>query len=213
MFEQKPVLIERAETLSKISAVFQKHNGWLPNTGVTSTNESRVISLSGAVQHRCTVEVPTEMTLRDILVSTGAVSDHASFKAVLCGAPMGVLVSDKDLDLTLNELSCTGSTIDVISDDACIVKYTEGAVSNVQTQSCGECVFCREGTIQISGILRDIIEGEGNDGDLELVTELAEAMKVFSLCTIGKNAAEMVLSSLRLFRDEYELHMHRIPCN
>jgi NADH-quinone oxidoreductase subunit F len=88
----------------------------------------------------------------------------------------------------------------------------EDAMSYVQTQSCGKCVFCREGTLQISEILKDIARGEGKAQDLDLLAELGDAMKGSSICALGRSAANPVLSSMKLFRHEYEAHIKEKKC-
>jgi len=92
------------------------------------------------------------------------------------------------------------------------VEMTASTMSYIQTQSCGKCVFCREGTLQISQILNDIARGEGEVGDLDLLVELAEAIKVSSLCDLGRSAARAVLSSIELFRHEYDVHTREKRC-
>ena len=103
-------------------------------------------------------------------------------------------------------------SIEVIADDTCAVEMTDNSMSYVQTQSCGKCVFCREGTLQISEILKDIARGEGKAQDLDLLIELGEAMKIGSICDLGRSAANSVLSSMRLFRHEYDVHIKEKKC-
>ena len=82
----------------------------------------------------------------------------------------------------------------------------------LQTQSCGKCVFCREGLLQISEILLSVLAGEGAREGIELLTSLGEAMRTGSICAIGKNGADPVLSSLRLFRHDYDAHIKDKRC-
>jgi NADH-quinone oxidoreductase subunit F len=220
LFRGKPALIDNAETLANVSAVFQGGGECFSAAGTASSKGSMVISLSGAVVHRCTVEVPLETTLGDIIYEIGGgVPDSGSVKAAQFGGPTGPYLSVDDLSLTLacgslaTEASVGGSgSIDVIADDACAVEMTDNLMSYVQTQSCGKCVFCREGTLQISEILRDVAQGEGKTQDLDLLMELGEAMKIGSICALGKSAANSVLSSMRLFRHEYDAHVKEKKC-
>ena len=179
-----------------------------------------MITLSGAVVHRYTVEVPLETTLGDIICEIGGgVPDSGSVKAAQFGGPTGTYLSARDLirDLGFYSFAIAGpiggpGSIEVIADGTCAVEMTDSAMSYIQAQSCGKCVFCREGTLQISQILNDVARGEGEVGDLDFLVELAEAMKVSSLCDLGRSAAHAVLSSIELFRHEYDVHTREKRC-
>jgi len=220
LFKGKPTLIENTEALANVSAIFQKGAEWFSAVGTVKNKGSKVIDLSGSVVHRYTVEVPLGTTLSDIVYEMGGgVPDERSLKAVRFWGPTGTYFSADDLNSTLDYCdpviadSFIGSgTIDVIADDTCAVEMTSGLMEYIQTQACGKCVFCREGTIQVSEILRDMVRGEGETRDLDLLKELAEAMKVSSSCDLGRNAANQVLSSLRLFSREYDIHIKEKKC-
>ena len=61
-------------------------------------------------------------------------------------------------------------------------------------------------------ILTRITEGKGEEGDLEMLAELAEVITSSSLCGLGQSAPNPVLSTLRNFRDEYEAHIKEKKC-
>jgi NADH-quinone oxidoreductase subunit F len=82
----------------------------------------------------------------------------------------------------------------------------------LQTQSCGKCVFCREGTYQMLDILNDIADNKGKDEDLDLLSELGEGMKTGSICGLGRTAPAPVLSSIKLFRSDYDAHIKEKRC-
>jgi NADH:ubiquinone oxidoreductase subunit F (NADH-binding) len=86
------------------------------------------------------------------------------------------------------------------------------AVSFLQSQSCGQCVFCREGTFQMADILADIAASKGKPGDLDMLAELGSLMQGGCICVIGNAAANPVLSSLRVFRDDFEAHINEKRC-
>jgi NADH-quinone oxidoreductase subunit F len=86
-------------------------------------------------------------------------------------------------------------------------------MSFIQAASCGICVFCREGTIQIQEILKDIHEGKGKIEDIGLLLELGEGMKLGSLCSFGKTAPNPVLTTIKYFREEYESHIKDNQCS
>jgi NADH-quinone oxidoreductase subunit F len=77
-------------------------------------------------------------------------------------------------------------------------------MSYIQAQSCGRCLFCREGSLQILTILEDILNNKGKPDDLDLLTDLGKDIKAACLCAFGRTAPDPVLSSLNLFRNEYD---------
>jgi len=82
----------------------------------------------------------------------------------------------------------------------------------LQEESCGKCLPCREGLQQMGEILNRICDGNGRDGDIELLTELSQAMIDTSLCALGSTAPNPVLSTIRYFRDEYKAHIKAKKC-
>jgi ferredoxin len=85
-------------------------------------------------------------------------------------------------------------------------------VNFLKNESCGKCTSCREGLVQMHGMLTDITEGRGRKEDIELLEELAEIVKDASLCQLGITAPNPILTTLRYFRDEYEAHIGDKKC-
>ena len=81
-----------------------------------------------------------------------------------------------------------------------------------QNESCGKCVPCREGTKRMLEILERIVDGRGEDGDIELLLELADTISNTALCGLGKTAPSPVVSTIQNFRDEYEAHIYDKRC-
>lgn len=220
LFQGLPVFVDSAESLANVSAILQNGAEWFSNVGTASCKGSKVISLSGAVVHGHTVEVPFGTAIGDIVNKIGGgAANNASVKAVQVGGTTGTYFGADDLDLVLDCdcLPIAGSigmlgSIEVITDDACAVEMTHNIVSYAQTQSCGKCVFCREGTLQISEILKDTVRAASEIGDLNLLVKLCEAMKVSSLCGVGRSVASAVLSSLELFRHQYDVRSRDKGC-
>ena len=219
-FAGKPTLINNIETLSNISAIFQKGSEWVSRLGTEQSTGTKVITLSGAVAHKYTVEVPFGTTLKTIVQELGGgVSEGKRMKAVQFGGPTGAYFDADSLDLhvdyeTLKEAgSIMGSgTVEVLDSDSCAVEMAKDILSYVQTQSCGKCVFCREGSYQMSDILKDISECEGKPQDLDLLMEIGKEMQIGCICGLGRTAPNPVLSSIKLFRKEYETHIKEKRC-
>ena len=103
-------------------------------------------------------------------------------------------------------------TIEVYGSDACGVEIARYAAAYLQVESCGKCVFCREGTYQMVDILNDISDNKGKEEDLDLLNEIAEGMKTGSICGLGRTAPAPVLSSIKLFPNDYDTHIKEKRC-
>jgi NADH:ubiquinone oxidoreductase subunit F (NADH-binding) len=213
-------LINNVETMSHVSAIFQNGAAWYSGIGTEKSRGTKVITLSGSVAHQYTVEVPFGTTLRTLVQDIGGgVLDGKSIKAVQFGGPTGAYFADDSLDIPVSYEaieeagSIMGSgTIKVYDSDSCAVEMARDVISYLQTQSCGECVFCREGTYQMADILNDICEGKGKPEDLDLLIELGKGMKSGSICGLGLTAPAPVLSSIRIFGGDYEAHLKGKKC-
>jgi hypothetical protein len=100
----------------------------------------------------------------------------------------------------------------VMDEDTCMVDVARYFINFLMDESCGKCVPCREGLKQMGEILSNICEGQGEQGDIELLHHLSSIMTEASLCALGGTAPNPVLSTIRYFRDEYEAHIFDKEC-
>ena len=85
-------------------------------------------------------------------------------------------------------------------------------MSFTQRESCGKCAPCREGTKRMLEILQKIVDGNGEMEDLDKLEELSKMISQMALCGLGKTAPQPVMSTLRMFRDEYVEHIQDKKC-
>ena len=210
--KDKSTVIYDPETLAKVSAFFQKGGS---GAGMDISMGSRVITLTGDTNHPYVVEVNLGTTLRNIVEDIGGgASGGKGIKAILVGGPAGTYYSSDSLDIPIpfqavgHSGSMIGSgTIEVIGRGSCVVQMARKILTHVLSHSCGKCVFCREGTYQMADILKDILEHSAKPQALDLLIELGEAMKTGCTCDFGRTAPNPVLSSIKLFRSDYEAHI------
>ena len=172
-----PTNVNSAETLANVSGLLQRGSAWFSAIGTEASKGSKVVTLAGEVTMKNTVEVPFGTSLRALIEEAGGgLIPGKSLKAVRIGGPTGTFAGVEALDLTLDyetaekQGGIIGSgTIEVFANDACAVEMALDAVSYLQAQSCGKCVFCREGTLQMADILKGIVEQTGTFQDLELL--------------------------------------------
>ena len=216
----KPTLIHQAETWAHVSAVMEKGAEWYAGFGTEQSRGTKVITLSGKVTNPGLIEVPMGTPLCEIVYDIGGgIPDGKALKAIQIGGPTGGYLPASSLDLPVDyeHLSAAGTlmgsgSILVIDGDACIVDQAKCSLSFIQDESCGKCVFCREGTMQMAEILTDITEGRGKTHDIDLLLELGEGLKLGAQCDLGRTAPNPALTAIRYFRDELEAHIKERKC-
>jgi NADH:ubiquinone oxidoreductase subunit F (NADH-binding)/Pyruvate/2-oxoacid:ferredoxin oxidoreductase delta subunit len=188
--------------------------------GTETSKGTKVFSVVGKVKNTGLVEVPMGITLREIVFDIGGgIIDDKKFKAVQTGGPSGGCIPESLLDLPIDyeKLAEVGSIMGsggliVMDEDTCMVDIARYFLEFLKDESCGKCTACREGIDVMHGILVRICKGEGTEGDIEQLEELAEAIKDASLCALGGTAPNPVLSTIRYFRDEYQSHIKDKSC-
>jgi NADH:ubiquinone oxidoreductase subunit F (NADH-binding)/(2Fe-2S) ferredoxin/NAD-dependent dihydropyrimidine dehydrogenase PreA subunit len=216
----KPTNINNVETLANIAPIISNGAKWFSEIGTATSKGTKIFALVGKVKNTGLIEVPMGTTLRKIIFDIGGgIIDDKQFKAVQTGGPSGGCIPRKLLDLPvdyerLTEVgSMMGSGGMIVMDDAtCMVDVAKYFLNFLVGESCGKCMSCREGTRRMLEIVTRITEGNGRDGDIELLEELAQTVKDTSMCGLGQTAANPVLSTLRYFRKEYELHIKYKRC-
>ncbi len=159
-------------------------------------------------------------TLREVIFDVGGgIKDGREFKAVQLGGPSGGCVPASLLDTPVDyeSLAATGAIVGsggmvVVDDQTCMVDLARFFLQFTQNESCGKCVPCRLGTKRMLETLDRIVEGEGREGDIELLEELGSYVVEGSLCALGGTAPNPVLTTIKYFRDEYEAHIREKRC-
>ncbi|MGB4373803.1 MAG: NADH-quinone oxidoreductase subunit NuoF [Halanaerobiales bacterium] len=219
----KPTNINNVETFANVPYIISQGAAAYSAIGTEKSKGTKVFALTGKINNTGLVEVPMGITLREIIYDIGGgLRDGKDLKAVQTGGPSGGCIPADLLDLPIDYESLTevgammGSGGMVVMDDStCMVDVARFFLSFTQSESCGKCTPCREGTKRMLEILDRICAGEGREGDLELLEELGQHIKETSLCQLGGSAPNPVLSTLKYFRAEYEAHImdKRCPAN
>jgi NADH-quinone oxidoreductase subunit F len=216
----KPSVLNNVETWANVPLIINRGADWFTQYGTESSKGTKIFSLVGKITNTGLVEVPMGITLRDIIYKIGGgIPDGKRFKAVQTGGPSGGCIPEQllDLEVGFDELTRAGSMMGsggmiVMDEDTCMVDVARYFLDFLTDESCGKCVPCREGIRQMLKILTNITKGQGREGDIELLEELAETAIEAALCALGKSAPNPFLSTLKYFRDEYEAHIKEKRC-
>jgi bidirectional [NiFe] hydrogenase diaphorase subunit len=209
-----PTLINNVETLAAIPAILREGGDWYAGLGTGSPTcaGTKVFSLSGAVLHTGVVEVPLGTPLRTVVETMGGgVVGGLPVKAVQTGGPSGGCIPARHLDtpLSYEAMAALGSILGsggmvVLGPATSMPALARFFMEFCVQESCGKCLPCRAGTVQLAALLDRVVEGRGAVADLERLEELAAMVKATSLCGLGQSAPNPLLSTLRHFRSEYE---------
>ncbi len=216
----KPTIINNVETLNNVPVILLHGPEWWAENGTTDSRGTKTFALTGKVQNTSLIEIELGRTLRYVIEDIGGgIVGGRRFKAAQTGGPSGGCLAEEHLDLPIDyeSLAAAGSIMGsgglvVMDDGTCMVDVARYFLSFTQTESCGKCVPCRLGTKRMLEILERITAGHGRLEDLDLLEELAQAVKLASLCGLGQTAPNPVLTTLRYFRHEYEAHITERRC-
>jgi len=216
----KPTIINNVETYANIPVIILKGADWFASIGTERSKGTKVFAVGGKINNTGLVEIEMGTTLREVIFDIGGgIPNGKKFKAVQTGGPSGGCLPAEKLDMPIeyDTLVQAGSMMGsggmiVMDEDNCMVDIAKFFLTFTQDESCGKCPPCRIGTKRMLEILERITNGEGKDGDIELLENLAKSIKASALCGLGQTAPNPVLSTIRYFRDEYEAHIKEKRC-
>ena len=216
----KPTNINNVETFANVASIINKGADWYCGFGTEKSKGTKVFALTGKINNTGLAEVPMGITMREIIYDIGGgINNGKKFKAVQIGGPSGGCLPESMLDLSVDydSLIAAGAMMGsgglvVMDEDTCMVDVAKFFLNFTQSESCGKCTPCREGTKRMLEILTRITEGQGREGDIELLEDMAKNIKETALCGLGQTAPNPVLSTLKYFRHEYEAHIKEKRC-
>lgn len=217
---EKPTIINNVETLANVPLIIARGADWFASIGTEKSKGTKVFALAGDVENAGIIEVPMGITLGEIVYDiAGGMQKGKAFKAAQTGGPSGGCLTvehlntpiDYDSLVHLGTIMGSGGLI-VMDEDTCMVDIARFFLDFVQDESCGKCVPCRIGTKRMLEILDRIKAGQGQQGDVEILQELAETCRQTSTCGLGQTAGNPVMSTIRYFRNEYEEHINEKYC-
>ena len=212
---EKPTVLNNVETFANVPIIINQGADWYASMGTENSKGTKVFSLVGNIVNTGLIEVEMGTTLRKIIFDIGGgIPDGKAFKAVQTGGPSGgCLPADKlDMPVDFDQLKEVGSMMGsggmiVMDESACVVNVAKYFIEFCNDESCGKCISCRDGSAALLEMLNRICEGEGREGDMELMEELCHAINDASMCGLGTSLPNPVLSTLHYFADEYRSHI------
>jgi NADH-quinone oxidoreductase subunit F len=208
----KPTNINNVETFANVSYIFYNGADWFNSIGTEGTKGTKIFALTGKVKHTGLVEVPAGTTMKEVIYDVcGGILNNRKFKAVQAGGPSGgclpaeALDAEVDYDSLIKAGAMMGSGGLVVMDETtCMVKVLRRISRFYMAESCGQCTPCREGTGWLYRMLTRIVEGRGEEQDLDKLLDVANKIEGHTICALGDAAAWPVQSFLKHYRHEFE---------
>lgn len=229
LFNQ-PTIVNNVETLANIPGILEHGPSWFKNIGTKSSKGTKLFSITGNVKNTGCIEVTMGTKLSDIVQHIGGgVKGGKKLKAVQLGGPSGICLpaSNLDVEIGFESLEAVGAVLgsgglSILDETVCMVDLSRYFMEFLQKESCGKCIPCREGTKRMLEILEGITKRPREESTHETLERfkgvvqlesLAEVLRDTSLCGLGQNSANPLLSSLKWFREEFEEHIFDRRCS
>jgi len=211
----KPTLINNVETYAMVPWILRNGAEKFAALGTAKSKGTKVFALAGKVKFPGLIEVPMGITIRQIIDDIGGgIPKGKKLKAVQIGGPSGGCLPasldntpvDYEALVSAGAIMGSGGLV-VLDEEDCMVDVSKYFMKFMQSESCGQCTFCRIGTMRILEILDGLCEGKGKKSDLDELERLSNLTVQGSICGLGRTAPNPVLTTLRYFREEYEAHI------
>ena len=217
---RKPSNINNVETFANVSWIIENGGEEFAKLGTPDSKGTKVFAITGKIKRGGLVEIPMGMKISDVIFDIGGgMKTDKSYKCVQLGGPSGgcIPADMQNTEIDYKKLSATGAIMGsggmvVMDESTCMVGMARFFLDFTAKESCGKCTHCRIGTKRLLEILDRICNGEGREGDIELLEETCNEIKAGALCGLGQTAPNPVLTTIKYYRDEYEAHIKEKRC-
>ncbi|MGB5511822.1 MAG: NADH-quinone oxidoreductase subunit NuoF [Woeseiaceae bacterium] len=213
----KPTTINNTQSLASVPTIIRKGAAWFAALGPEGSGGTALFSVSGHVEKPGNYELPMGIPFKDLLNEIcGGMLGGRKLKAVIPGgSSCKVLPAEIIMNCTMDYTSLqqagssfgTGAVM-VMDETTCMVKVLRRISQFYMAESCGQCTPCREGTGWLYRMLTRIIDGKGEEADLEKLVDVANKIEGHTICALGDAAAWPVQSFLKHYFHEFEYMIH-----
>jgi len=215
-----PTAVNNVETLCNVPLIVLNGAEWFAALGPEKNGGPKLFCVSGHVKKPGVYEASMNTTLRELIYDyAGGIRGDRQLKAIIPGGSSVPLMLPNQLDTpaSFDGIQKAGSLLGsagliVLDDTVCMVWLAMNLLHFYRHESCGKCTPCREGCDWLYKLLQRLERGEGREKDLDLLFGVSNNIIGKTLCAFGDAAATPVLSTMKLFRHEYEAHVREGRC-
>ncbi|HWJ81911.1 MAG TPA: NADH-quinone oxidoreductase subunit NuoF [Nocardioides sp.] len=214
-----PTVINNVESISSVPSIVANGADWFASMGTEKSKGYGIFSLSGHVKKPGQYEAPLGITLRELIDLAGGIREGHDLKFWTPGGSSTPLLTPEHLDVPLDfeAVGAAGSmlgtrALQIFDDTVCVVRAVLRWTEFYKHESCGKCTPCREGTWWLAQVLTRLENGEGSEGDLDVLLDQCDNILGRAFCALGDGATSPISSSIQYFRDEYLAHLTHGGC-
>ncbi len=218
----RPTVVNNVETICNVPCIIKEGAEWYQALGIGEDAGTKIYGVSGRVNKPGLWELPMGTTVREIIEThAGGMQKGYALRGFLPGGASTDFLVEEHLDLPMNygSIQAAGSrmgtgTMIIMDDSICPVALAMNLQHFFAQESCGFCTPCREGLPWLEALLKDIEEGRGSTGDLELLEQNADYIGTpgNTFCLHATGAIEPLTSALKYFRADFEQHIEQGCC-
>lgn len=206
-----PTVVNNVETFACLPYILVNGAVWFAGIGAPQYPGTKIVTLTGDVNNRTFFEVPTDITLREVIYDLGGgIPGGKKFKAVQVGGTSGAFIPEENLDtpIDFDSMGAIGAALGsgavlVLDETRDIVDVVARISKFFEHESCGKCNPCREGTFRCRELMDKLNSGKGNEADIDKLLLLARVMQKAALCGLGQAAPIPIESTIKHFRPAY----------
>jgi len=215
----RPTVVNNVESIASVPSIIRNGVEWFTSMGTEKSKGMGFFSLSGHVNRPGQYEAPLGITLRELLEMAGGMRDGHELKFWTPGGSSTPIFTAEHLDTPLDyeSVGAAGSmlgtrALQIFDETTCVVRAVERWTEFYKHESCGKCTPCREGTYWLALILHRLEAGQGTMADIDQLLSTCDSIAGRAFCALGDGATSPVISSVELFREEYERHVTERGC-
>lgn len=212
----KPTVINNVETYAAAPIIIERGGEWYATLGASTKNSrgTKLFSVSGHVNKPGNFEIEFGTTLMELLEMAGGMKG-GKLKACVPGGSSVPIINAESCEKAVigyEEMSEVGSMVGsgaamFLNEHTCIPSFIWRTAVFYAEESCGKCTPCREGTRWMEKIMRRILEGNGQAGDMDLLMSITKQIDGRSFCGLGDAAAWPMAGALKVFPEEFEYYI------
>lgn len=211
----RPTVVNNVESVASVPGIIRGGEQWFGAMGTEKSKGHGFFSLSGHVIRPGQYEAPLGITMRELLDLAGGIRDGHQLKFWTPGGSSTPIFTAEHLDtpLDFDSVAAAGSmlgtrALQVFDETVSVVRCVTRWIDFYSHESCGKCTPCREGTYWLRQVMHRVEAGQGHDGDVDLLLDIAGNIEGRSFCALGDAAATPVKSGIKHFREEFEQGLH-----
>ena len=210
-FRGKPTNVNNVETLANVAPIIRNGAKWFHNFGTPGTPGTKVYTVLGHINRPGLIEVPTGVTLREIIEEYGGGIKKGKFKMAQLGGTAGDILGEEMLDVPMDydAMQKVGHTLGsgailIMNESIGVNDFLDACMRFFLHETCGNCNPCRNGMKIISDITGRLKAGKACSDDINAMEEVSMMLKASAFCPLGQSPAAPITSALRYFRKEME---------